>query len=476
MPTKTGLMLTSIIDNVADRVRWGYITAFILLFISYILTFYSSQQLSNQQERVHHTTNVINTLNILLSELKDAESAFRGYFIVKDERFLNNYYKAPHLIDSTFLKLKLLTADNDKQQKRLDTLQLFIKSKLNLLSSGLTIFKNNNSVVTDTIIKSGYKGKLIMDSIKTLAVKLQREENNLLTKRSNRVTTLSNFIKVINIASIVVAIVLAFYSITTFNKENKAKQASDKQAAQFREQLELRINELNTLNIELLELRSIEKFAVTGRISRSIAHEVRNPLTNINLATEHLRSEISSTSETELLFEMITRNSNRINELINDLLNSTKAAQLSFTKVNLNEILDQSLGFAQDRIDLKVINIIKNYAPGLPQVLADVEKINIAFLNIIVNAVEAIESQKGILTITTENKNNRCVVTISDNGKGIDKESLSRLFEPYFTTKEKGIGLGLTSTQNIILSHNANIYAESEEGKGSSFIISFNYA
>ena len=145
-------------------------------------------------------------------------------------------------------------------------------------------------------------------------------------------------------------------------------------------------------------------------------------------------------------------------------------------KVNINEILDQSLGFVQDRIDLKGIKVIKNYAPGLPQVFADVEKINIAFLNIIVNAVEAIESQKGILTITTENKNNRCVVTISDNGKGIDKESLSRLFEPYFTTKEKGIGLGLTSTQNIILSHNANIYAESEEGKGSSFIISFNYA
>jgi len=86
------------------------------------------------------------------------------------------------------------------------------------------------------------------------------------------------------------------------------------------------------------------------------------------------------------------------------------------------------------------------------------------------------EPKKGILTIITENKNNSCVVNISDNGKGMDKESLLKIFEPYFTTKEKGTGLGLTNTQNIILNHNASIQAQSEEGKGSSFIITFNYA
>ena len=127
-------------------------------------------------------------------------------------------------------------------------------------------------------------------------------------------------------------------------------------------------------------------------------------------------------------------------------------------------------------IDLKAIKVIKNYAPDVLPVLADIEKINIAFLNIILNAVEAVDPQKGVITITTETKDNRCVVTISDNGKGMDKESLSKLFEAYYTTKEKGSGLGLTNTQNIILGHNGNIYAESEEGKGSSFIISFNRA
>ncbi|MEJ7674565.1 MAG: histidine kinase dimerization/phospho-acceptor domain-containing protein [Chitinophagaceae bacterium] len=156
-------------------------------------------------------------------------------------------------------------------------------------------------------------------------------------------------------------------------------------------------------------MRGIEKFAATGRIARTIAHEVRNPLTNINLATEHLRSEIQRATDTDILFEMIARNSNRINELISDLLNSTKASHLTFTNISVNDILDQSLGFAQDRIDLKEIKVIKNYDDKLCPILADVEKVNIAFLNIIVNAVEAMEAKKGILTIKTENKNKRCV-------------------------------------------------------------------
>jgi signal transduction histidine kinase len=290
------------------------------------------------------------------------------------------------------------------------------------------------------------------------------------------VTYLSNFIKVINIASIVIAIVLAFYSITSFNKENKARQAADDRSRSLREQLELQINELNKLNIELVELRSIEKFAATGRISRTIAHEVRNPLTNINLATEHLKSEMQPTEETQMLFDMITRNSNRINDLISDLLNSTKAAQLNFVKANVNDMLDSALEFAQDRLSLKEIKVVKKYTPDLNPILVDVEKINIAFLNIIVNAIEAMEAGRGILTLKTEDKNNRCAVTISDNGKGMDKESLSKIFEPYYTTKEKGNGLGLTNTQNIILSHHANIYAESIEGKGTTFIIYLNYA
>lgn len=466
--------MVNIVDKIADRIRWGYLTAFILLLSSYILTFYTTQKLLNQAGSVNHTNVIINNLDILFSTIKDAESGVRGFLIMKDEKFLDVYKKSRHTIDSLYNNLDILTT-NKLQQRRLDTLKTLVDSKFNALSSALVFFKINHNEVSDTMRSLTFSGKTTMDNIRVLMTQMQNEEKAQMLSKSEKLGTFSNAIKIINIASLIVAILLSFYSILTFNKENRAKKQADKQAAAFRSQLEVRIAELDALNKELVELRGMEKFAVTGRISRTIAHEVRNPLTNINLAAEHIRSELPTNPEIELLIDMITRNGNRINQLISDLLNSTKETQLNFQKVSINDLLDSSLEYARDRLELKNIHVIKQYASNLCPVMADIEKINIAFLNIIINAIEAMQ-QNGTLTIRTAHKKDRCVVTITDNGRGMNKEQLSKLFEPYFTTKENGTGLGLTNTQNIILSHKAAIFAESEEGKGTSFTITFNYA
>ena len=125
--------------------------------------------------------------------------------------------------------------------------------------------------------------------------------------------------------------------------------------------MEERVKELHGKNEEINRLRSTEKFAATGRIARTIAHEVRNPLTNISLATEQLQEEVPRNEETELLLRMIDRNTTRINQLITDLLNSTKFAQLIFTQTSLNDILDEALDLAKDRIELKHIQVNKQY-------------------------------------------------------------------------------------------------------------------
>jgi signal transduction histidine kinase len=172
---------------------------------------------------------------------------------------------------------------------------------------------------------------------------------------------------------------------------------------------------------------------------------------------------------------MIVRNTKRINELISNLLNSTRAAEMKLEEENINKLLDTSLEFAQDRIELKKIKVVKNYETDLCSVLVDKEKIYIAFLNIIVNAIEAMD-KNGTLYLTTEDYNDKCLVKITDTGKGMPKGDISKLFEPFFTTKDNGNGLGLTNTQNIILGHKASISADSELGKGTTFIVSFNYA
>ncbi len=469
-------MLAKFVDRIGDRIRWGYLGAFSILLTSYILTFYSSQQVLNQQQRVLRTNKVINTLDDLLTKTTEAESSFRGYIISGNNSFLNDYYKKPGDKDSIVKILQNLISDNLQQNQNLDSLNVAITHKFEFIEAQIDIFNNNGRVISDTLKQGSYTGKLIMDNVHTLVMKMQYEENKLMILGSDKVSKFSNLIRIINIVSIITAILLFFYSIISFNRENRAKKIADKKSLQFREELENKVNELDKLNTELIELRSIEKFAATGRISRTIAHEIRNPLTNINLATEHLKSEVPPGDETDMLFGMVTRNSNRINDLISDLLNSTKASHLNFKKAFINDLLDSSLAFAQDRIELKKIKVVKEYAKNVAPIMADTEKMNIAFLNIIVNAIEAMETNNGLLTLKTENKNNRCVVTITDNGKGMDRESLQKIFEPYFTTKEKGNGLGLTNTQNIIFGHNAGIMAESEEGVGTSFIITFNYA
>jgi signal transduction histidine kinase len=284
--------------------------------------------------------------------------------------------------------------------------------------------------------------------------------------------------------SLGVAILMALFGYYTYSYENNARRVADKKVEEYQQQLKEQIGELDKANKELIKMRSIEKFAATGRIARTIAHEVRNPLTNINLAVEQLQSELNGKEagsakgpdSADMMLEMIARNSARINLLITDLLNSTKFTELVYQRVSANQLLDETLELAKDRITLKNITVTKNYMSGICDILADRERMKIAFLNIIVNAIEAMEPGTGILQLRTFSRDDKCIITITDNGQGIDEESLSKVFDPYFTSKTRGTGLGLTNTQNIILNHNGHISLESKKGIGTTFTIQLDLA
>ncbi len=219
------------------------------------------------------------------------------------------------------------------------------------------------------------------------------------------------------------------------------------------------------------ELVRAEKLAVTGTIARSIAHEVRNPLTNINLSIEHLDG--STQEDHEMYVDIIRRNSERINQLITELLNSSKQTELKLARCSANKLLDDTLALATDRLQLKEIKLEKDYSNSDVEILVDADKIKTALLNLIINAVEAMETGTGVLIVGSAINNQRCIFTISDNGSGIEPENLKKLFEPFFSKKSKGMGLGLTATQNIILTHQGTIDVASEPAKGTTFTIGF---
>lgn len=219
------------------------------------------------------------------------------------------------------------------------------------------------------------------------------------------------------------------------------------------------------------DLLMAEKLAATGRLVRTLAHEVRNPLTNINLSVEQMETEELDTDQ-ELYLRIIRRNSQRINDLITELLNSAKPTEMNLQVLSVQQVMDDTLRQAEDRMALKNIRLVKHYEEDA-QLQLDKTKIEIAFLNIIMNAVEAMEENQGVLAVGIDCDDGRACITITDNGTGIPKENISRLFEPYFTSKNNGIGLGLAATLNIIQSHRGAIEVESVENVGTTFVISF---
>ena len=135
--------------------------------------------------------------------------------------------------------------------------------------------------------------------------------------------------------------------------------------------------------------------------------------------------------------------------------------------------MDESISEALDRITLQHVNMQIRYANEPCHILANKEKLKIAFLNIIINAVEAVPSITGEISISIDNTRDAHVVTIRDNGCGIPEENISRLFEPYFTSKRNGMGLGLAATLNILQSHKATVDVTSVLKQGTTFTITF---
>ncbi|GAB3998570.1 response regulator [Spirosoma daeguense] len=223
------------------------------------------------------------------------------------------------------------------------------------------------------------------------------------------------------------------------------------------------------------ELIMAEKLTMTGKIARSIAHEVRNPLTNLSLALEQLKDELDTDSEYVTMFtDILGRNVDRIGQLITEMLNSSKPRELDRKKQDFNQIVKETLQFISDRIKLKRMRLEVHYSTDDCSALLDRDQVKTALLNILVNAVEAMVEGKGVVSVRTMClEDNRVCVEVTDNGGGISEVDRQRLFDPFFTGKSGGMGLGLTATQNIINSHKGSIEVESQVGEGTTFRLYF---
>ncbi len=229
----------------------------------------------------------------------------------------------------------------------------------------------------------------------------------------------------------------------------------------------------NLKRTEQINLQSA-RLAANERLVRILAHEIRNPLNNIQLSADNLEMTNGNQENQKMLTGIIQRNTIRINQMITELLQATKSLELVFEKHSLQEVLEESLLVANDRIKLQQITLKTAFLPSPLYVMADKSKLQIAFSNILINAIESIENENGELSVSIKDADNTYRVSIQDNGKGISKEHLNKIFEPFFTMKKNGMGLGLSAAYGIFQSHKATMQVESTPDRGTTFILDFN--
>jgi signal transduction histidine kinase len=224
------------------------------------------------------------------------------------------------------------------------------------------------------------------------------------------------------------------------------------------------------------QLQQAEKSAVVGRLGSAIAHEIRNPLNYINLTLDHLRRKFTPADGTDRdtfqkLTSQLKSEVGRINQQISDFLNYSRPANVDLRPIDARKVVEDSLRIVEADAEEKHIKIGLVEQEGVSQVIGDPEFLRSVFNNLFINAVQSMESKGGNLNVKIAPENGFVRFDISDTGSGISGENLSKIFEPYFSTKETGTGLGLAIVQKIVDVHNGSIDVKSTEGIGTSFTL-----
>lgn len=229
-----------------------------------------------------------------------------------------------------------------------------------------------------------------------------------------------------------------------------------------------------TKNLEKRAINS-ERLAFIGTLAGGLAHEIKNPLSTLNIYIQLLQEELESmTGENSkrvyMKTQVLQKEVQRLEQILNDFLRFARGQKLELKDHDMNEILDEVADFVTPEIKQKKILILKSYDADLPQCRLDSNLIKQAILNIIINAEQAMENG-GELMIRTSKDKKYIQIDITDTGPGIPKDIIDKIFQVYFSTKKTGTGLGLPTAKRIIEDHRGTISVQSEEGKGTNFSI-----
>lgn len=218
-----------------------------------------------------------------------------------------------------------------------------------------------------------------------------------------------------------------------------------------------------------LEKARLEKLSALGEMSMTVAHEIKNPLNAIRGATTYLKENFEGEVLQEFL-SIIDEETRRLNEIVTSILRYARPTPLRYQTADLNRVISETAELVRQEATEGNVELTLSLDEALPVFRFDPQQFKQALLNILVNALDATQAGDTI-RISTRLVDSRALVILQDTGKGMSREIVADIFKPFFTTKTRGSGLGLSCVERIIRDHRGEITAKSEEGKGTEFTI-----
>ena len=280
---------------------------------------------------------------------------------------------------------------------------------------------------------------------------------------------------------LLVYLIVAWFIVYKYLQSVSDLRATIAKRKEVEEELKDSYDKLKETQMQLIQSA---KMASLGELASGVAHEINNPLTGVLNSIQLVKEEIGQKSDFSCdtfkkILDNIEESATRCKTIVRSLLDFSRSSRGPFSPIPLNEIIEKTTFLVGNEMQLKKINLEKQFQIDLPQILGNPQLLQQVIFDLLSNAGWAIQESKkegGIITIKTQYKleKNIILLSISDNGIGIPKENLDKIFDPFFTTKRagEGTGLGLSIAYNIIKEHKGSIEVESQAGKGTTFKIS----
>ncbi len=438
----------------------GIGVAFVLLIAISVVTYTRTNQFLASSRWVDHTYSVIAQINLLLSELKDAETGQRGFLLTNDEKFLEPYHKAIANLPDAILQLKSLTKDNPEQQDNIALFEELANRKILFLEQAVNMQREHGWKGSEEILNTLQGGKMTMDELRVQIQNMSLREEQLLNQRAEFVNAQAVSTKRWVILGNLAAIFLILVSFMLLRKQIQERIIAQRRAEKSALQLE-------TTNKEL------ESF------SYSVSHDLRSPLRAIDGYSRMFEEDYGDQLDTEgkRLLSVVRANSKKMGMLIDDLLDFARTGRqaLDGHEVDMSALIDEvwlelmAAGDAHPTLQF--------YKHDLLPVWGDQMLLKQLLSNLLSNAVKySSTKEQPKVEVLSKIHDGEIIYEIHDNGVGFDMRYYKKLFGVFqrlHTSEEfPGTGVGLAIVQRIIVRHGGRVWAESELGVGSTFSFS----